>query len=271
MWNVSCIGPCRSTRGLTMATKPNGAVLWRGASLLDGAPIVAIVTGLANRSGNAKTGAMLQTWILRADVDPWDAIKTGADASICGDCKHRGKMAQGQIPGNSPTQKMVGRTCYVRVYQAPKSIYKALHRGRYADASDADARAYGAGRAVRIGAYGDPAAVPAHVWRNLIAEASSHTGYTHQWRTAADLRGIVMASADSAAEMDDARAMGWRTFRVRANGDPLGALESVCPASAEAGHLTDCAACGACNGAATGRRGSIAIMVHGAMAKHFAI
>jgi hypothetical protein len=41
-------------------TKPNGAILYRGPSLLDGAPIVAIVTGLASTSANAKTGAMLQ-------------------------------------------------------------------------------------------------------------------------------------------------------------------------------------------------------------------
>jgi hypothetical protein len=48
----------------------NGLVLWRGASLLDGAPIVAIVTGLAAGSSNRKTGDMLQTWILREDMAP---------------------------------------------------------------------------------------------------------------------------------------------------------------------------------------------------------
>ena len=45
-------------------------VLYEGPSLLDGEPIVAILTGLRSSSGNRKTGAMLQTWILRADVSP---------------------------------------------------------------------------------------------------------------------------------------------------------------------------------------------------------
>ena len=40
--------------------RPNGFILWRGASLLDGAPIVVI--GI-RKSGNRKTGRMLQTYI----------------------------------------------------------------------------------------------------------------------------------------------------------------------------------------------------------------
>lgn len=242
--------------------QPNGYVLYRGPSLLDGLPVVAILTGLAGKaSANAKTGAMLQTWILREDIDPFDAVKSGADASVCGNCKHR------------PSS---GGACYVRVYQAPKSVWKAYHRGRYAPlAADglytlAD---IGAGRAVRIGSYGDPAAVPAEVWQTLTSRATMHTGYTHQWQTgagsAAELRAIVMASADNAAELDAARNGGWRTFRIRTADEPLAARESVCPASAEAGHKVNCQTCGACNGAGTGRKGSIAIVVHGALAGRF--
>ena len=49
---------------------PNGRILYEGPSMLDGAPIVVIATGFAERSGNDKTGAMIQTWILRADIPP---------------------------------------------------------------------------------------------------------------------------------------------------------------------------------------------------------
>ena len=32
----------------------------------------------------------MQTWILRSDMNPLEAIHTGHDASICGDCPLRG-------------------------------------------------------------------------------------------------------------------------------------------------------------------------------------
>jgi len=71
-----------------------GLELWRGASRLDGAPIVAIATGLAAPSSNPKTGPMVQTWILRADVAPHEAQRDGRDASVCGDCPLRPLMAR---------------------------------------------------------------------------------------------------------------------------------------------------------------------------------
>lgn len=63
-------------------------ILWEGKSPFDGAPIVLIATGYARPSKNTKTGALLQTWILRQDVAPHDAVASGADASVCGDCPH---------------------------------------------------------------------------------------------------------------------------------------------------------------------------------------
>lgn len=234
----------------------NGRILYEGPSLIDGAPIVAIVVGLADDSANSKTGGMLQTFILRSDVAPLDALKTGADASVCGDCKHR--------PFN-------GGACYVNVGHAPRGVWQCYKRGSgYAPAEDL--RSIGRGRAVRLGTYGDPAAVPASIWRELIAESTLHTGYTHQWgsgRAGEGLRDIVMASCDTPSERDKARAQGWRTFTVRTAADPLAARESVCPASEEAGKRIQCAQCGACDGAGSGRKGSIAIIAHGATKRRY--
>lgn len=242
-------------------SKPNGLILWQGASLLDGAPVVVVAVGTARGSKNAKTGAMLQTYILRADMAPTAAVAAGADASICGDCPHRG----------DGTGK--GRTCYVNVGQGPGAVYRAFIAGRYPDArtlpegaADA-ATAAGRGRVVRLGTYGDPAAVPVHVWQALTAECVAHTGYTHQWRKAPALRDLCMASADSAADAADAHAAGWRTFRVAMPCDaPRIAGEAICPASAEAGRKLTCAECRACSGTGTGRRGSIVIQAHGGFA-----
>ena len=67
----------------------NGRVVWEGESRLDGAPIVLIVTGFSQKSANRKTGRMLQSYILRRDVAPLEAVRTGLDTSVCGGCRHR--------------------------------------------------------------------------------------------------------------------------------------------------------------------------------------
>src|SRR5438105_2995512 len=53
------------------------AIIYRGPALLDGAPIVAIATGLDGGSANPKTGPLINTWILRADIEPTEARMTG--------------------------------------------------------------------------------------------------------------------------------------------------------------------------------------------------
>lgn len=235
-----------------------GFVFWRGASPVDGAPIVAIAT---LKSKNSKTGDMIQTWILREDISPLDAIGSGADKSICGNCAHRGRKGK-------------KRTCYVDVGKAPQGVWNAFHRGQYIDLSDdPELIAYlVAGRIVRMGAYGDPAMVPVKQWRMLLAGSAGRTGYTHAWRRvwAQALKPYVMASADSVAEQDIARATGWRTFRVRTESEPLQANEFACPASPEGGQRKQCITCKACDGGRA-TKASAAIIVHGKMAKYFAV
>lgn len=234
--------------------KYNGIIIYKGASLLDGAPIVVIATGLKNKSANTKTGAMVQTYILRADITPVQAVKTGADKSVCGNCPHTGTLG-------------VGRTCYVNVGQGAQSVYKAYMRGAYPIADSGDITDTGLNRIVRLGTYGDPAAVPVSVWNTLILGATAYTGYTHQWRNAPALKTLCMASADNETDALTARAQGWRTFRVAMPCDaPKMKLESVCPASAEAGKKLTCATCRACDGTGTNRRGSIVIQAHGGFA-----
>ena len=43
----------------------NSYVVWEGASLIDGSPIVLILTGFVFPSTNIKTGRMIQSWILQ--------------------------------------------------------------------------------------------------------------------------------------------------------------------------------------------------------------
>jgi hypothetical protein len=249
-------------------SKAKSAVIYRGPSLIDGAPIVAVAI---IQSGNSKTGNMVQTYIIRADVEPLAASKSGADISICGQCPHRGTATD-----DANKKQAIGRTCYVNLGQGPTVVYRAFARGYYPDAmTSAARRAIGAGRMVRLGTYGDPAAVPSHIWRELLADAAGHTAYSHQAATAgADFAGdLYMQSADSLSQARDAWAAGNRTFRVIPVRDwteykraALDKNETLCPASSEGGFRTTCDKCGLCAGAGKKAK-SIAIVAHGASAR----
>lgn len=236
--------------------QPAGYMIYRGPSMLDGAPIVAIAT---MRSENRKTGNMIQTWILREDLSPVDASKARADASICGDCKHRWSL---------------GGACYVNIGQGPGSIWRAYKRGNYQDLTGTlrPLESICAGRTVRLGAYGDPAAAPVAVWQALTRYATGHTGYTHQWRNpvAAPLRALCMASVDTDAEYAAAQSAGWRTFRVRCEDDvSVMPREFECVSDTKG---TACADCRACDGAARGPgQASVFITVHGSLKSRFTV
>lgn len=232
-------------------------VIYDGPSLLDGERIVV----LAQRgSGNRKTGSMLQTFILRADVDPITASREGKDFSICGNCPHRGQAHDGA------TGQAKGRTCYVTLAHGPLGKWKAWRRGAYpAIAGHAAIAEFGAGQMVRIGTYGDGAAVPGYIWDSLCSMAKGWTAYTHQsgMASAATNPARYMTSAESAADAMQAWARGERTFRVIANvTDVIKGREVLCPASEEAGKRTTCDACGLCAGASIKAK-SIAIVAHG--------
>lgn len=241
------------------ADMSNGIVIYRGPSMLDGAPIVVVATGTGQKASvNTKTGQLIQTWIMREDISPVDAIHSGADASICGACPHRGEVVDG---------RNVGRSCYVAVFQAPRNVWQTYHKGQYPVVSTKEACKVFAGKRVRLGAYGDPAAVPLRVWHAVLADTEANTGYTHQWRTCdPHFARLVMASCDSLEDYAAAKALGYRTFRIRQAGEDRNHREIVCPASKEAGYKTTCAACVACGGHSAKAKADVAIVVHGTAA-----
>lgn len=238
-----------------------GFELYQGPSLINGKPIVMIMT---LNSKNSKTGNMAQTWILGADRNPVAAVQTGWDKAICGDCPLRGTKGQ-------------GRACYVNVGHGPRAVYAAWKRGiykaparlYYAQAVHAGVVPYLAiktalaGRHLRIGAYGDPAAVPVVVWQALIKWADAHTGYTHQWRNAPGLRGLVQASVESDADAAEASHAGWNYFRATNDTTLINRGEINCPAWLYQGKVT-CLQCGKCDGKTT----NVMIEAHGSGATH---
>lgn len=258
----------------------NSAVLWKGPSELDGAPIALIA--IVN-SSNRKTGGMMQTYIIRTDIPPIEANRTGADFSICGDCHLRGKADPAKETGLASE-----RGCYVNLGQGPTIVYKTFDRFGYPNlmlsmylpdhlkelgAYDL-LREYGTDQNIRCGTYGDPLAVPQWVWDALLSKARNWTGYTHQFnRIDSDALRVKasrfnMISADSLKEAREYWRNGLRTFRTVINTTDIDpAKEIVCPATKEGGERTTCEHCNLCAGSSIKAKNIVAV-VHGSGAKY---
>lgn len=236
-----------------------GYVVYEGPSEIDGKPIVVIVNRLNGDSENDKTGGLVQTYIIRSDMAPYDALKSGHDVSVCGHCQHRPKLAK--ETGAPP--------CYVNVLWSVRAVYDAYKRERYLRLIPARAGRLLKGKRIRLGTYGDPCAAPLRVWQGLLAHADGHTGYSHLWHhlnyvppmTRKAWQRLVMASVDSLVEYEYASALGWRTFRV-ATDFLISGNEIRCPASAEAGKRTTCEQCMLCGGNTTKTDKNIVIIDH---------
>lgn len=213
--------------------KPKGYIIDRGLSPIDGQPYVAILT---LKSSNRKTGDMAQVWILREDINPVEAVNSGQDVSICGDCPHR-KQSDGS------------RSCYVNVGQGPNSVWKTYQRGGYSELNYLELSKVLKGRRIRWGSYGDPSILDPGIVITLNKYALSHTGYTHQWRQpfADSFKGIFQASCDGFSDYLEATAHGWKTFTVVSKkASPTYA--KVCPATVDKSSA-QCITCKLCDGA----------------------
>jgi hypothetical protein len=231
-----------------------GVILYEGPSHIDGAPIVVIANRIVAPSTNDKTGAMVQTFIIRSDVNPQRALKTGQDESVCGDC---------------PQRPIKGGKCYVDVAKSVASVYGAYERGRYArpgiDYDPAILPEIFAGLAFRLGTYGDPAAAPFQIWRAATLKARKITGYSHQWRDPRFQAFALLCMASCETESDQllASACGWRTFRAKKATETKAATEIGCPAAKENGARTSCDRCGLCAGNTSASAKDIVINLHG--------
>lgn len=246
----------------------NGLLLWRGPSLFTREAVAVVLTGLIRPSENRDTGPLLQTFILPWDASPSEAMRDGADGLVCGDCPLRSSV------------------CHVVVNQSPQAVWHRLRAGGYPEwRGEHNGLLWR--RKVRLGFYGDPCAVPAGLWRDLLLAVSGarswrdwldvrpamHVGYTHAWhlRRCQPYRQFLMASVESEAGRFQARSLGWKTFRIRKHADPLLPGEFECPKSPLAGGRLQCFDCMACRGGPVGDRATPSIVVHGSPNKvaHF--
>jgi hypothetical protein len=235
---------------------PNGVIIYQGPSVIDGKPIVVIANSLKTNK-NRKIGDMIQTWILRTDIHPNDALKTGDDYSICGDCLHRGAYSE-------KTKTVTDRTCYVNLYkQGVFSIFNAFKRGSYPTCEFKHMQLF-KDRHVRIGSYGDPAAVPLYVWETITQNCKDYTGYTHAWRTCDKAYSkYCMASVETVDAYRLANDMGYRTFRLILDpNEARDANEKPCPA--QISDKIHCDKCAFCDGSYSYEKKNVTVVFHGA-------
>ena len=241
--------------------KQQNSIIYKWPSLIDGSPIVVIAIV---KSSNRKTGDMVQTYILCDNgLDPMENSKLGNDFSICGNCKHRGEALTPAHPDFGRYKMAKGRTCYVALFQGVLNTWKHYQKGGYPTAQGHKAiAALGAGRMVRVGTYGDGAAVPSYIWESLLSEAKGYTAYSHQSEIIDIDPMIYMISADDETQARKAWQRGNRTFRVIQKTDEIiKGSEILCPASKEAGRRATCDTCKLCAGASIKAK-SIAIVEH---------
>ena len=228
-------------------------IIYDGPSQIDGKPVVCI---FQEGSSNTKTGNMAQTYILVKDTDPVTANRKGLDKSICGSCPHMGK------PNDNDKGQATDRTCYVTLAHGPLNKYKGMVKGLYDTISGHKAISeVGFGHNIRVGTYGDPAAIPNYVWESLLSGCKGWTAYTHN---DVNLKpNFFMTSADTHKQAQAAWGRGERTFRVLDSEKALdNSHEIFCPATPEGGSKANCFSCGLCKGSSLKGK-SIAVLAHG--------
>lgn len=231
-----------------------GFVLYQGRSLVGDGEIVCIAT---LESSNEKTGNMVQVWILPRNLDPLEAVQAGRNSGVCGTCPLQGEW-------NSEESKMENRVCYVNLGQAPKQVWRSYQAGRYPSFLRTRDEVLLKNREIRLGAYGDPAALPTELVRYLATVGSGWTGYSHQlfWidqRRARALARYLMVSCHTPAQHAEARRRGWRSFvAIHPKQErPEGAIE--CPNYT---HGVKCSDCQLCQGTSKNAR-DIFVVAHG--------
>ncbi len=228
-----------------------GFVMYEGPSLIGHGDIAAIAT---LRSENEKTGNMVQVWIVPTKLGLLEAVQNGQNSAACGGCPLMGTPNLVNIRRRDGTTEEVlrikNRVCYVNLGRLDSTVMRAYKNGRYSPYNRRIHERWLRGRLIRLGAYGDPAAMPDHIIEYLISVGSGHTGYSHQLfsierRRADKLAKHLMVSCHTPAQHNEAVRRGWRPFTVIAKNQqpPVGAIE--CPFYT---HGVQCDECQLCQG-----------------------
>lgn len=205
------------------------------------------------KTGNAKTGALIQNYIIPASwLESEAKISTLSDKAVCFDCPH---------------SQEINASCYVRKGQSAMGLASKVRSLRklglenipeLSPESEADLLNAIEGKGIRFGSYGEPILLGEALVNKISKRAKFWTGYTHQWHKNNWAKDYFMASVESEIISKVAQKSGFRTFFV---GNPQSKEYVTCPASKEAGNKTTCDNCKLCMGTASKAK-SVTILPH---------
>jgi hypothetical protein len=179
-------------------------------------------------------------------VKPTDAVKTGQDKAICGNCTLR----------KSNTQEKLN--CYVNDGFGPNAIFKAIER----NSIKTDTSKIKIAKIQRHGSKGDAACLSKEENMTILKLAKKTLNYTHAWSDKKQnyLKQFSMASVHSKEEAIEAQKLGFKTFRILDT-----ACEKLLPNEIVCYNFTkgiQCVKCQICCGHQTKGQKSVAIPKH---------
>jgi hypothetical protein len=195
-------------------------------------------------SNNRKTGNMIQTYILDKARLTSEPRVFGAKCEAC---------------------PLVNK-CYVSrdkmsVRRALKALLEGKGTGSYQHATLDQVLPHLEGRSIRFGTYGDPSAIPLDDVAKIVSAAKGHTGYTHFWREIDPAySAYFMASCESLSDENEARLIGYRSFRVLLKEQVEHEVRSASIECLNSSVGLTCEDCGLCSG--TEGKGSSSIYIH---------
>ena len=223
-------------RDLGQTFEHSTVVVWEGNSPINGAPIVAVITNLKLASENRKTGDMAQMYIMPRDTRPVEAVNNGDDAAVCGSCPLRPVAAKiAKLQGNIIDACYVNKGWIGKLWDSIPNLPR-IHPEIIGDYLEST------GLEFREGTWGDPAAVPMWVRREL--NRGRGTSYTHQWESDwidPNAKDFSMASVQTVDEKNAANDLGYRTYRVTSGN--LEPDEILCPEITSNATCKDCGLC----------------------------
>ena len=213
-----------------------------------------VATCLVNASSNRKTGYVIQTYFIdksRLTNQP------KVFGSKCHDCSavNYCYVTRDKISVRKALKKLIGGEKTTYTFVTFEQAIQAIKLSR--------------NTSIRIGTYGDPSIMSIDDLIS-ICKAKKQLSYTHFWQdeNLQELKRICMASTANMYEDLEAKALGWRTFRVRLTKNaPI--LPSAIQCLYESKNI-QCVKCGLCNGIALdNKRKDVAdIWIYGHGASH---
>lgn len=176
------------------------------------------------------------------------------DKSNCLDCKFSGNQGEGGCYTHKFNQ-YVGFLSMLRSIKADQLT--PLNESKIDAILDMTLDTY-----VRFGTYGEPSLMSLSLVEAMTQNSSNWTGYTHQHnkRFAKGYKHFFMASTHTEEEASNRSEDGWRSFIALEKGTDAKAVS--CPASSEAGFVSNCAKCSLCSGASGKGNKNVKILIH---------